>query len=139
MATQISAFCHTWAAASLETAAAIENVHAAVRSGSDASHEWDVLGDRAKAVIAFYDSGDQDLDSTELARLSRVLLTTAEDFRLLIDLLRIHPSDPRAELYDEFADRAELVALSATDLQPGRVSDPPFTLDDFKAAIPARP
>ena len=139
MATQTSAFCHTWAAASLETAAAIANVHAAVRSGSDASHEWGVLGDRAEAVIAFYDNEDQDLDPTELARLSRVLLTTAEDFRLLIDLLRIPPSDPRAELYDEFADRAELVALSATDLQPGRVADPPFTLEDFKASIPARP
>ena len=99
-----------------------------------------MLGDRAKAVIAFYDNEDQDLDPTELARLSRVLLTTAEDFRLLIDLLRISPGDPRAELYDEFADRAELVALSATtDLQPGRVTDPPFTLDNFKVSIPARP
>ena len=110
-----------------------------MRSGSDASHEWGVLRDRAKAVIAFYDNEDQDLDPTELARLSRVLITTAEDFRLLIDLLRIPPNDPRAELYDEFADRAELVALSATDLQPGRVADPPFTLEDFKASIPARP
>lgn len=100
MATQTSALCHKWTAASFETAAAIENVHAAVRSGSDASHEWGVLGDRAKAVIAFYDNKDRDLDSTGLSRLSRVLITTAEDFRMLIDLLRITPDDPRAELYD---------------------------------------
>ena len=94
-------------------------------------------GERAEMVIALYHNEDERLETCELARLSQLVLKTAEDFRLLIETQHIPADDPRAELYDEFADRAELLALGAAGSRP-EVDDPPFTLDDFEAALPMR-
>src|ERR1700733_11342339 len=111
MAVHASVSIHTWTAASYETAAAIESVLAASGSGVDASPAWSLLRERAQAVISLYDLDGENLESSDLALLGPLLLRTAEEFRHLIESHIIPPDDPRAVLYDEFADRAELVAL----------------------------
>jgi hypothetical protein len=130
MTTTVSVLYHRWSSRCFQVMALTEELLAAIGTAHAApSSEVERLEIEIREIIAESEQIGDSFDREELRRIAHQALDASERLRELTERIPLSPNHPLTALYDEFADVAEVFALSV---------DPQTSVDLAKAIDEAK-